>query len=295
LRDRLEVIELPSYTESEKLQIAKRYLVPRQLEEHGLTKQEVRIPDATLRRVIHDYTREAGVRQLEREIAALTRKATRRIVSNGHAGKPLVMASESLKDYLGAARFMNETAETIKEFGIATGLAWTPVGGEILFIEATRMPGKGGLLLTGSLGEVMKESAQTAVSYLRSQAKALGIDMTDYNKYDLHIHVPAGATPKDGPSAGVTVVAALASLLTRRRVRSDVAMTGEISLRGRVMRVGGIKEKVLAAARFGIKHVILPEHCRADWSEVPEEVRKKLKVHFIRHISELLPLALREK
>ncbi len=295
LRDRLEVIELPSYTESEKLQIAKRYLLPRQLEEHGLTKQEVRIPDTTLRRVIHDYTREAGVRQLERELAALSRKATRRIVSNGHPGKPLVMAPDSLKGYLGAAKFVNETAETIKEYGIATGLAWTPVGGEILFIEATRMPGKGGLLLTGSLGDVMKESAQTAVSYLRSQAKALGIDLSDYAKYDLHIHVPAGATPKDGPSAGVTLVAALASLLTRRRVRSDLAMTGEISLRGRVLRVGGIKEKVLAAARFGLKQVILPEQCRADWSEVPEEVRQKLKVHFIRHISELLPLALREK
>ena len=295
LRDRLEVIELPSYTESEKLQIAKRYLLPRQLEEHGLAKKEVRIPDATLRRVIHDYTREAGVRQLEREIAALTRKATRRIVSDGNDGKPLVMGPDSLKDYLGAARFISETAETIKEFGIATGLAWTPVGGEILFIEATRMPGKGGLLLTGSLGEVMKESAQTAVSYLRSQAKPLGIDLTDYANYDLHIHVPAGATPKDGPSAGVTIVAALASLLTRRRVRSDVAMTGEISLRGRVMRVGGIKEKVLAAARFGIKQLILPEQNRADWSEVPEEVRQKLHVHFIRHISELLPLALREK
>jgi len=295
LRDRLEVIELPSYTESEKLQIARRYLVPRQLEEHGLTGQEVKIPDATLRRVIHDYTREAGVRQLEREIAALTRKATRRIVSNGHIRKPLVVAPESLKNYLGAARFVNETAETIKERGIATGLAWTPVGGEILFIEATRMPGKGNLLLTGSLGEVMKESAQTAVSYLRSQAGPLGIDLADYAKHDLHIHVPAGATPKDGPSAGVTVVAALASLLMQRRVRSDVAMTGEISLRGRVMRVGGIKEKVLAAARFGLKRVILPEQNRSDWSEVPEEVRRKLQVHFIRHISELLPLALREK
>ncbi len=295
LRDRLEVIELPSYTEFEKLQIAKRYLVPRQLEEHGLAKREVRIPDATLRRVIHDYTREAGVRQLEREIAALTRKATRHIVSNGNGDKPLVMVPDSLKDYLGAARFVSETAETIKECGIATGLAWTPVGGEILFIEATRMPGKGNLLLTGSLGDVMKESAQTAVSYLRSQAKLLGIDLTDYANYDLHIHVPAGATPKDGPSAGVTLVAALASLLARRRVRSDVAMTGEISLRGRVMRVGGIKEKVLAASRFGIKQVILPDQNRADWSEVPEEVRHKLGVHFIRHIAELLPLALREK
>src|SRR5438094_2543873 len=268
LRDRLEVIELPSYTESEKLQIAKRYLVPRQLEEHGLTKQEVKFPDVTLRRIIHDYTREAGVRQLEREIAALTRKATRRIVSNGEIEKPLVLKAEALNDYLGAARFVNETAEAIKEYGIATGLGWTPVGGEILFIEATRMPGRGHLLLTGSLGEVMKESAQTAVSYLRSQAKNLGIDLADYAKYDIHIHVPAGATPKDGPSAGVTVVAALASLLTRRCVRSDVAMTGEISLRGRVMRVGGIKEKVLAASRFGIKRVVLPEQNKSDYTDV---------------------------
>ena len=294
LRDRLEVIELPSYTESEKLQIAKRYLVPRQLEEHGLTRQEVRFPDSTLRRIIHAYTREAGVRQLEREIAALTRKATRRIVSNGEA-TTLVLKPETLTGFLGAERFANETAESIKEYGIATGLGWTPVGGEILFIEATRMPGKGNLLLTGSLGEVMKESAQTALSYLRSQATALGIDLSDYSKYDIHIHVPAGATPKDGPSAGVTVVAALASLLTHRRVRSDVAMTGEISLRGRVMRVSGIKEKVLAASRFGIKQVILPDQNRPDWTEVPAEVRDKLKVQFIVHIAELLPLVLRGK
>src|SRR5436853_4118616 len=290
LRDRLEVIELPSYTESEKLEIAKRYLVPRQLEEHGLTKQEVKFPDATLRDLIHDYTREAGVRQLEREIAALTRKATRRIVSNGEMTKPLVLKPDALNDYLGAARFVKERAEKIKEHGIATGLAWTPVGGEILFIEATRMPGKGGLLLTGSLGEVMKESAQTSLSYLRSQAAMLGIDVSDYSNYDIHIHVPAGAKPKDAPSAGVTVVVALASLLTRRRVRSDVAMTGEISLRGRVMRVGGIKEKVLAAARFGIKTILLPDQNKPDWTEIPAEVRDRLKVHFIRHISELLPL-----
>lgn len=296
LRDRLEVIELPSYTETEKLQIARRYLLPRQMEEHGLARSEFRIPEKTLRRVIHDYTREAGVRQLEREIAALTRKATRQIVSNnGHGTKPLVLSPEKLPDYLGAARFLSETAQTIKEFGIATGLAWTPVGGEILFIEATRMPGKGGLLLTGSLGDVMKESAQAAVSYLRSQSGKLGIDFSDYGKFDLHIHVPAGATPKDGPSAGVTIVAALASLLTKRRVRSDTAMTGEISLRGRVMRVGGIKEKVLAASRFGIKRILLPDQNRSDWSEVPEEVRRKLEVHFITHISDLLPLALRDK
>jgi len=293
LRDRLEVIELPSYTESEKLEIAKRYLVPRQMEEHGLARAEVRIPERTLRRLIHDYTREAGVRQLEREIAALTRKATRRIVSDGDLPQPFTISGEQLKNYLGAARFINETAENIKEIGIATGLGWTPVGGEVLFVEATRMPGKGSLLLTGSLGEVMKESAQTAVSYLRSQSAALGIDMADYGQYDIHIHVPAGATPKDGPSAGVALVVALASLLTKRRVRSDVAMTGEISLRGRVLRVGGIKEKVLAAARFGIKTILLPDQNQPDWTEVPEEVRQRLHVHFVRHISDLLPLALR--
>jgi ATP-dependent Lon protease len=295
LRDRLEVIELPSYTESEKLQIARRYLVPRQLEEHGLRRSEVKFPDRTIRSVIQNYTREAGVRQLEREIAALTRKATRKLVSNGQFSRPLVMKPQLLKDYLGAARFVLETAETIKEIGIATGLAWTPVGGEVMFIETTRMPGKGNLILTGSLGDVMKESAQTALSYLRSQSKALGLDMTDYSKYDIHIHVPAGATPKDGPSAGVTLLVALASMLTRRRVRSEVAMTGEISLRGRALRVGGIKEKVLAASRFGIKHVILPEQNHSDWSEVPVEVRKKLQVHFVRHVSELLPLTLHGK
>jgi ATP-dependent Lon protease len=295
LRDRLEVIELPSYTESEKLQIAKQYLVPRQLEEHGLSRRDVRIPDTAIHRVIQDYTREAGVRQLDREIASLARKVTRKIVSNSRVIRPLVLKPGLLKDYLGAPKFLSETAEVIKEIGIATGMAWTPVGGEILFIEATRMPGKGGLILTGSLGDVMKESAQTALSYLRSQSKALGVDMSDFAKFDIHIHVPAGATPKDGPSAGVTLLVALASLLTRRRVRSQVAMTGEISLRGRVLRVGGIKEKVLATARFGIKEVVLPEQNRTDWAEVPEEVRKKLKVHFVRHISELLPLTLNFK
>jgi ATP-dependent Lon protease len=295
LRDRLEVIELPGYTESEKLQIARQYLVPRQLEENGLDRQLFKVPDAVLRQVIRDYTREAGVRQLEREIAALMRKAALKIVSRNGESKPLAVSVESLQEYLGPPRVFTETAESITENGIATGLAWTPAGGEILFIEATRMPGRGQLLLTGSLGEVMKESAQTALSYLRSQSKALGINLTDYNRFDIHIHVPAGATPKDGPSAGVTIVAALASLLMHRRVRSDVAMTGEISLRGRVLRVGGIKEKVLAAARFGVKKVILPEQNRVDWMEVPAEVRKKMKAHFTKHISELIPLVLRSK
>ncbi|HZL79503.1 MAG TPA: S16 family serine protease, partial [Candidatus Limnocylindrales bacterium] len=288
-------IELPSYTESEKLQIARRYLVPRQLEEHGLTNKDVKISDALLRALIRGYTREAGVRQLEREIAALIRKATRKIVSRNGAAETVRLDVKELESYLGHAKFVSETAEKISEFGIATGLAWTPVGGDVLFIEATRMRGRGGLLLTGSLGEVMKESAQTAVSYLRSQAKKLELNLDDYGKHDLHIHVPAGATPKDGPSAGVTLVAALASLLLKRRVRSDTAMTGEISLRGRVMRVGGIKEKVMAAARFGVKQVILPEGNKPDWLDVPAEVRAKLKVHFVKQISEVLPLALEAK
>ncbi len=295
LRDRLEVIELPSYTETEKLQIAKRYLVPRQLEEHGLTRQDLKITDATLRKLIREYTREAGVRQLEREIAALARKAARKIISRNGSATPIHLDAGALEKFLGHAPFVSESAEKITEYGIATGLAWTPVGGDVLFIEATRMRGRGNLILTGSLGEVMKESAQTAVSYLRSQAKKLNLDFDDYGRYDLHIHVPAGATPKDGPSAGVAIVAALASLLSRRRVKSDVAMTGEISLRGRVLRVGGIKEKVLAAQRFGLKQVILPEANQADWLEVPAEVRKKMKVHFVRQIADVLHLALEKK
>ena len=295
LRDRLEVIELPSYTESEKLQIAKRYLVPRQIEEHGLTKKDVKFSEAALRKLIREYTREAGVRQLEREIAALSRKAARKIISKNGSATTLNLDAKDVESFLGHAPFVTETAEKITEYGIATGLAWTPVGGEILFIEATRMRGRGGLLLTGSLGDVMKESAQTAVSYLRSQAKKLNLELDDYAKFDLHIHVPAGATPKDGPSAGVTLCVALASLLSQRRVRSDTAMTGEISLRGRVLRVGGIKEKVLAAARFGVKQVILPEGNKADWQDVPAEVRAKLKVHFVRQISEAIQLALEAK
>ena len=295
LRDRLEVISLPSYTASEKLQIARRYLVPRQLEEHGLDRKQVRFPDSTLRQLITDYTHEAGVRQLEREIGSLTRKAARKIIGRNGKSELIVIEPVALPSYLGQPRFVSETAEKITDAGIAMGLAWTPVGGEILFIEATRMPGTGKLTLTGSLGDVMKESAQTALSYLRSQAKQLQLVITDFNKHDLHIHVPAGATPKDGPSAGTTIAVALASLLTQRLVRSDLAMTGEISLRGRILRVGGIKEKVLAAARSGLKQVILPEQNQSDWAEAPDEVRKKMKVHFVSHISELIEVALKPK
>jgi ATP-dependent Lon protease len=293
LRDRLEVIELPSYTADEKLQIAVRHLVPRQLEEHGLKPKQVRLPAATLRRLIRDYTREAGVRQLEREIAALARKAARRLVARGGRAGSFAIRPSELAGQLGPVRFLPDNAETLRDAGIATGLAWTPVGGEILFIEATRMPGANKLLLTGSLGDVMKESATTALSYLRSQARSLHLEMTDFEKQDIHIHVPAGATPKDGPSAGVTIVVALASLLTRRLVRSDLAMTGEISLRGRVLPVGGIQEKVLAAVRAGIHEVILPAQNRKDWTEVPADARAKLKAHFVSRIGDALKLALR--
>jgi ATP-dependent Lon protease len=295
LRDRLEVIELPSYTVSEKLQISKRHLVPRQLEEHGLKKKLLKFTDSALQHLIEEYTREAGVRQLERELASLTRKAARKLIAHPGVHKPLVITAESLHDYLGGQKFFPELAEAITDCGIATGLAWTPVGGEILFIEATRMSGKGQLILTGSLGDVMKESAHAALSYLRSHAKQLGIEGAHFDKTDLHIHVPSGATPKDGPSAGSAIVVALASLLTQRLVRSDVAMTGEISLRGRVLAVGGIKEKVLAAARSGIRRVILPELNRRDWAEVPADARAKMKAHFVRQISELLALALKPK
>lgn len=292
LRDRLEVIELPSYTLAEKVQIARRHLVPRQLEEHGLKKSNVRLPDTAVRRVVEDYTREAGVRQLEREIAALTRKAARRL-AEGKKNKPFSIAADDLPELLGPPRFVSEADEAISDRGIAKGLAWTPVGGEILFIEATRMAGNGKLILTGSLGEVMKESAQTALSYLRSQARSLDIPTTDFEKFDIHIHVPAGATPKDGPSAGSAIVIALASLLSDRLVRSEIAMTGEISLRGRVLAVGGVKEKVLAAHRARLKQVLLPEGNRKDWEEVPVEVRRRLKGHFVRHIADLFPLALK--
>jgi len=292
LRDRLEVIQLPSYTSQEKVQIARRFLVPRQIAEHGLTARQVAVPVPTIRRLIQDYTHEAGVRQLEREIAALARKAARRVVAARGKARQLVIQPADLRELLGPPRFHADMAEKLTECGIAIGLAWTPVGGDILFVEATRMPGKGVLLLTGSLGDVMKESAQAALSFLRSQATSLGLDFSDYDKFDIHIHVPAGATPKDGPSAGSTIVVALASLLSRRRVRSNLAMTGEISLRGRVLPVGGIKEKVLAAARAGIREVILPDRNRNEWEEVPEDIRRRLKVHFVGRVEELIRIAL---
>ncbi len=293
LRDRLEILNLPSYTATEKFFIARRHLIPRLLNEHGLKPSQLKIQPTTIKTIISDYTREAGVRQLERELAALMRKAALKISLDGN--KKITFSPQDLKQLLGQPEYKSEAAEKITDIGIALGLAWTPFGGEVLFVEATRMPGSGKLLLTGSLGDVMKESAQTALSYLRSQAGRLNIDFSDYDKTDVHIHVPAGATPKDGPSAGVTIIAALASLLTKRPVRSDISMTGEISLRGRVLKVGGIKEKVLAAARYGIKRVILPEDNRGDWEDIPDEIKKKIKPYFIKKIDEIIQIALTPK
>jgi ATP-dependent Lon protease len=293
LRDRLEIIELPSYTASEKVQIARRFLLPRQLEEHGLPAKQVRIPNSTLNRLIQDYTREAGVRQLEREIATLSRKAARRLATPQPAHSCVTIGPGDLASYLGQPKFFHEMSEPLNDSGVAVGLAWTPFGGDILFVEATRMPGTGKLLLTGSLGDVMKESAQAALSYLRTQGKRLHLDLPSFDKLDLHIHVPAGATPKDGPSAGLAMVVALASLISQKPVRRNLAMTGEISLRGRVLPVGGIKEKLFAAVRAGIRRVILPELNRKDWIEIPEEVQRRLEVHFVRRIAEVLPLALK--
>jgi len=276
LRDRMEIIEIPSYTRREKADIARVHLVPKQLEEHGIKPEQVTLQGEAIQSIIDHYTREAGVRNLERQIASVIRGVAVK-VAEGADGPWIISDEESLRPYLGAPRFTSEVAERTAETGVATGLAWTAVGGEILFIECTKMHGTGKLQLTGQLGEVMKESAQTAMSYVRTRAKAFGVPEDFLEKSDIHIHIPAGAMPKDGPSAGVTLMTALVSLLTGIHVRHDVAMTGEITLRGRVLPVGGVKEKVLAAHRAGIKRVILPERNTADLDEVPEEVRETLE------------------
>lgn len=294
LRDRLEVIELPSYTLDEKVQIVRRHLLPRQLEDHGLSSRDVRIAPTTIRRVIEDYTREAGVRQLNRELAAVLRKAARRLAVNEGPRERFQVGPEDLPALLGPPRFLADGRAPITQPGIALGLAWTPVGGELLHIEASRMPGTGKLTLTGSLGEVMKESAHAALSLLRSQAGPFGLSAADYERYDLHIHVPAGATPKDGPSAGLALCVALASLFSGRHVRSDTAVTGEISLRGRVLPVGGIKEKLLAGLRHGLRRVILPEANRKDLPELPKEALEQIQPIFVRTVEAALPEALRK-
>ncbi|MGD0016768.1 MAG: endopeptidase La [Verrucomicrobiia bacterium] len=291
LRDRMEVIELPGYTEQEKLHIARKYLVSRQLAEHGLTGKQLTVHDNALTGIIRYYTREAGVRNLERRIATICRRTARRIVE-GNA-QCVTVTAKNLKDFLGQQEFIQDMAERTTEPGVALGLAWTSAGGDILFIEATAMPGKGNLVLTGSLGDVMRESAMAAMSYVRSHAEQLGVESKAFGRNDIHIHVPAGAIPKDGPSAGVTIAVALASLVTRRPIRPAVAMTGEITLRGKVLPVGGIKEKVLAAARSGVKTVLLPEQNRKDLIGVPAEIRHKLKFRFVRTIADALNLAIK--
>jgi ATP-dependent Lon protease len=292
LRDRMEIIELTGYTEEEKLQIATRYLLTRQLRANGLTRLQVEVSEEALRRVIVDYTREAGVRSLERQIGALLRNAAVTIAS-GSAERVSVGASE-VAQILGAPRFENDVALHTSVPGVATGLAWTPAGGDILFIESSRVRGSGKLILTGQLGDVMKESAQAAVTWVKSQADRLRIDPSILDNSDLHIHVPAGAIPKDGPSAGVAIATSLASLLSQRTVRADVAMTGEISLRGVVMPVGGIKEKCVAAARAGIRTVILPARNRRDLEDIPQSVRAKLEFVWAERIDDVLSRALGE-
>jgi ATP-dependent Lon protease len=292
LRDRMEVIELTGYTEEEKLQIAKRYLLKRQLRANGLSSEQVQISDEALRRLIVDYTREAGVRSLERQIGALLRNTAVTIASG--SAQSVAIDADDVARILGAARYENDVALRTSIPGVATGLAWTPAGGDILFIESSRVKGTGKLILTGQLGDVMKESAQAAVTLVKSQADRLGIDPSALDNCDLHIHVPAGAIPKDGPSAGVAIATSLASLLSQRTVRADVAMTGEISLRGVVMPVGGIKEKCVAAARAGIRTVILPARNRRDLEDIPESVRAKLEFVWAEKIEDVLARALEE-
>jgi ATP-dependent Lon protease len=291
LRDRMEILPLAGYTDAEKVGIAQSYLIPKQLAAHGLATGELTFDAEAIRRIVRGYTREAGVRNLEREIAAVARKVARRL-AEGQVASVRVTA-ENLVEYLGRPRFFDEVAERTSRPGVATGLAWTPVGGDVLFVEATMIPsGEERLVLTGMLGDVMRESAQAAVSYVWSNAEALDIDPKTFEGKIIHVHVPAGAIPKDGPSAGVTMVTALASLASRRPVRSDLAMTGEITLRGKVLPVGGIKEKVMAAHRVGIRAVILPRHNERDLEDVPEELRKQLSFVFVDDAAEVLRHAL---
>jgi ATP-dependent Lon protease len=293
LRDRMEILEIPGYTRREKLAIARRHLIPKQLEEHGITMEQLDITDKAVDLVIDFYTREAGVRTLERQIASIIRGVAVKI-AEGDTTPRRVDDEDAVREFLGPQKFTSEVAERTEEAGVATGLAWTSVGGEILFIEATRMYGTGKLQLTGQLGDVMKESAQAALSYVRTNAERYGISKDFLEKSDIHIHIPAGGMPKDGPSAGVTMFTALVSMLTGIRVRHDVAMTGEITLRGRVLPIGGLKEKVLAAHRAGIKRVLVPERNKADLDEVPAEVKNDLEFVFVSKMDAVLEAGLEE-
>ena len=293
LRDRMEVIEIAGYTEDEKLQIAKRYLVPRQIERNGLKRSQLQIGDAALRAIISDYTREAGVRDLERQIGAIARKVARQVAEGTLDGRSRISEGRA-RELLGKRRVFAETRRRTQVPGVATGLAWTPVGGDVLFVEAAALPGRGGLTITGQLGDVMRESAQAALSYVRGHAAELapGLPSDWFATHDVHVHVPAGAIPKDGPSAGVTMATALTSLITGRPVRDDVAMTGEITLTGQVLPIGGLKEKALAAQRFGVAHVIAPALNEQDIEDIPEHLRRRLDFTFVDRIDEVLEVAL---
>jgi ATP-dependent Lon protease len=293
LRDRMEVLQLAGYTELEKVEIAKRFLAPKAVEGTGLTTENIRFTDEALQTIIQRYTREAGVRNLEREISSICRKVARKVVVQGKSFSEDITA-EKVTEYLGVPRFRNTMAEETNEIGIATGLAWTEVGGEILVTEATLMPGKGHLTLTGKLGDVMQESAQAAMSYVRTKAEEFGIPKEFNRKTDVHVHVPEGAIPKDGPSAGITLATALVSALTRVPIRKDVAMTGEITLRGKVLPIGGVKEKVLAAHRAGVKNIILPKDNEKDLADIPKNVLDSLNVYLVQTMDEVLKIALVE-
>jgi ATP-dependent Lon protease len=290
LRDRMEVLHLSGYTEDEKVQIAERFLVPKQLAAHGLRPGEVGMDEEAVRLIIRQYTREAGVRNLEREIASVMRRAVAEIAVGKRPRKTVDV--KRVRAALGKRRFHDDVRERIDRPGVATGLVWTPTGGEIVFVEAALTPGKGELRLTGQLGDVMKESASAALSYLKDRAAVLGIDPSLFEKNDIHVHVPAGAQPKEGPSAGVTVLTAMASILTGRPARDDVAMTGEITLRGKVLPIGGVKEKVLGAHRAGIRRVLLPAHNEADLDDIPADLRKEMQLVLVESIDQVLREAL---
>ncbi|MEP7119126.1 MAG: S16 family serine protease, partial [Acidobacteriota bacterium] len=295
LLDRMEIISLSGYTEEDKIHIARRYLIPRQLSEHGLSADALVLDDAAIGAVVSEHTREAGVRSLERLIGTIARKVAARVVASGNITSvtPTVVTADTIDDYLGPARFKKEVAFRTSTPGVATGLAWTEAGGDVLFIEASLLPGGSGqIILTGQLGEVMQESARAAVSHIRSQAAALGVDPAFLQGRDLHVHVPAGAIPKDGPSAGVTMATAILSAATGRPVREDVAMTGEITLSGMVLPVGGIREKALAARRMGLRTVILPAINEADLVDIPEPLRRDMHFVFAKTLQDVLAVAL---
>jgi ATP-dependent Lon protease len=291
LQDRMEILRLPGYTEQEKLQIAKRFLVKKQREATGLSEQQLTITDDALLQIIRHYTREAGVRNLEREISSICRKVARKVVGNGKNVSVQVTA-DNVREFLGVIKFRDTETERTNEIGLATGLAWTEVGGQVLGTEATLMAGKGRLTLTGKLGDVMQESAQAAMSYVRSRASTLGLLKEFYRHIDIHVHVPEGSIPKDGPSAGITIATAIVSALTRIPVRRDVAMTGEITLRGKVLPIGGVKEKLLAAHRMGLHNVVLPRDNEKDLDEIPADIKTELQIHFVDTMDQVLQLAL---